>query len=200
MTYTYSFRSIAEALYLSLNQDPFYMELQSSVTTNPTDRKEALLRYFDYSMLEGQKYGELYIPEKEVYGASVWSKPISTPLSNQMSYDKKRFIRQNFGDVGLQKYIEMVGVMSERAESVVPERSWYLSIVGVSPKLQGQGLGKELIKPVLEKTDSLGVASYLETFTRKNMSFYQRLGYQEISAFVEPLTNSQYWVMVREAA
>jgi ribosomal protein S18 acetylase RimI-like enzyme len=198
MIYTFTYRSIAEVLYLSLNQDPFYLELEGSVSDNPTVRQEALLRYFDYSMREGQEYGELWIPEGEVYGASVWSKPMTATLSSQASREKKRFIRQNLGSASLRKYTEMVGFMSERAERVVPAGSWYLSIVGVAPQLQGQGLGSTLVRPVLEKADALGVASYLETFTRKNTGFYQRLGYQEASSFVEPVTGSEYWIMVRE--
>lgn len=198
MEYRFTYQSIAEALYHSLKQDPFYLELESAVSDDPIMCRDALLRYFDYSIREGQEYGELWIPNGEEYGASVWCKPITAALSNQASLEKKQFIRGNLGNASLGKYTEMVEFMSERAETVVPERSWYLSIVGVAPQLQGQGLGSGLVKPVLEKADALGVASYLETFTRRNMSFYQRLGYREKSSFVEPVTGSEYWIMVRE--
>ena len=74
---------------------------------------------------------------------------------------------------------------------------WYLSIVGVLPDYQGRGLGGELIRPVLAQTDAIGVATYLETFTPRNMSFYERLGYREAGSFEEPTIGDRYWLMLR---
>jgi len=89
--------------------------------------------------------------------------------------------------------------MSEESRQVVSETFWYLSILGISPNLQGKGLGLDLVLPVLKKTDVLGVATYLETFTPKNFGFYKRLGFYEAKTVYEPVTGSDYTIMVREA-
>jgi GNAT superfamily N-acetyltransferase len=65
--------------------------------------------------------------------------------------------------------------MSYEAEPLISKNSWYLSIVGVLPEFQKQGLGTNLIQNVLEKTDNLEVPTYLETFTPGNMIFYVNL-------------------------
>jgi len=198
MTYRFSYRSITEALYQALCKDPFYLEMEHSVSYDPATNREALLRYFDYSMNEGHKYGELYIPGIERFGASVWTKPTNGTLAKHISREKKSFIRRNLGEASLSKYMAITTFMSERAADIIPDDSWYLSIVGVAPQHQGQGLGGTLVRPILDKADALGVPSYLETFTPKNRGFYRRLGYQEVSSLVEPVTGSEYWIMIRE--
>ena len=45
--------------------------------------KEAMLRYLDYSILEGKKIGELFFPNDHEYGVSVWPKPFSREMESQ---------------------------------------------------------------------------------------------------------------------
>lgn len=103
------------------------------------------------------------------------------------------------GEQSLETYKNIVDFMSRASESIVDDNAWYLSIVGVLPKFQGQGLGKELVLEVLKKTDALDLPTYLETFTARNKSFYRRLGYVEVAEVYEPNTASDYWIMVRLA-
>ena len=198
MTYPFIYRDIAEALYQSLKQDPFYVALERSVSNDPAICSEAMHSYFDYSMLEGKKYGELWLPEGQNYGASVWTKPVDQTLAKLIASEKKNFLRQYLGEASLRSYREITEYMSSKIREIVPCGSWYLSIVGIAPQFQGQGLGSSLIKPVLSKLDGLGIPSYLETFTSRNKRFYERLGYQDVSAFMEPVTGCEYWVMIRE--
>lgn len=200
MVYTFYYnKNIAQALYLSLLEDAFYIELEKNIAADPAVRREGMLRYYDYSMREAELYGELVLPENGEFGASVWSKPTPAARSEKISLEKRQFLATHLGAQSLRSYTEIVDFMAEMSKDVVPADSWYLSIVGLAPHLQGQGLGGALIKPVLEKVDALGLPSYLETFTAKNMRFYQRLGYREAAFFDEPVTDSRYWIMLREA-
>jgi GNAT superfamily N-acetyltransferase len=58
------------------------------------------------------------------------------------------------------------------------EKYWYISILGVDPRSQGQGYGTRLLTPVLERARREGVISYLETANPKNLPFYERLGFR----------------------
>ncbi|MDM8521021.1 GNAT family N-acetyltransferase [Anaerolineales bacterium HSG6] len=198
MTYLFAYKPVAQALYASLNRDPFYTEIERAVSNDPIVCKEALLKYFDFSMQEGQKHGELYIPEGKILGTSIWVKPMDNTLAQQLSLQKKSFIHQYLGQTCLQKYAEIVDFMSNKAKDMVSPDSWYLSIIAVAPQFRGQGLGSTLIRPILAKTDDSGVATYLETFTPRNREFYHRLGYREVMSLVEPMTGSKYWLMMRE--
>lgn len=198
MTHPFIHRDIAESLYLSLCQDPFYLKIGRTDANDPAAFQEAMLRYFDYSMEEGRKYGELYLPEGGRFGASVWLKPVENALSEQIHDEKTNFLRQNLGEESLKLYTDIVAFMSEKSKDIVPDGSWYLSILGIAPQYQNQGLGRKLVQPILDKADGIGAPSYLETFSSRNRRFYKRLGYRESASFVEPVTGSEYWIMTRE--
>lgn len=196
MDYIYKYKKYAEALYQALGEDAFYITMEKSVEKE-TSSKEAMLRYLEFSMIESENSGELYIPKDHDYGVSVWSKPVSREVEAEKSSIKKKFILNQMGEQSLQTYNEIVEFMSCQAEPYINDNFWYLSILGVLPEYQGQGLGPALVLNMLKKTDHLKVSTYLETFTPRNMSFYRRLGYKEIQSFSEPVTGADYWLMVR---
>ena len=198
MTYQLEYKTYATTLYEALLNDDFYATMQQSVAS-PHNPKEAMLKYHDYSMVESRKYGELFIPETHQHGTSVWSKPLSDELNAQKNKEKKAFILHQMGQQSLNTYQNMVAFMSKQTENLVGTDFWYLSILGVLPKFQNQGLGPTLVKPVLEKLDRLKISTYLETFTPRNMSFYERLGYEVAGVFDEPTIQAKYWVMVRNS-
>jgi ribosomal protein S18 acetylase RimI-like enzyme len=59
-----------------------------------------------------------------------------------------------------------------------PEEShWYLPMIGVEPNAQGRGLGAELMRHAVERCDREGAVAYLESSNRRNISLYQRHGF-----------------------
>jgi len=196
MSFTYKYLDFAKVLYEALKPDPFYAKLESSV--DRCDPKESMLRYLDYSMIEAEIFGKLFVPEAHDYGVSIWSKPIEEKLGSEKKRLKGAFIKDYMGEGSFEVYNSIVEFMSEKAAGVVSDDCWYLSIVGVMPEFQGQGLGAELVKSVLKETDKYNIPTYLETFTPKNMSFYKRLGYVEAGVYREPVTGADYRIMARE--
>jgi ribosomal protein S18 acetylase RimI-like enzyme len=199
MTYPFMNKEIATALYEALTEDPFYITLEQQVSQDAAAAREAMLRYMDYSMKEARAHGKLYLPADRNHGASVWSKPVDAFLDQQISREKKQFLRDHLGTKCLDTYCKIVDFMSEESREVVAKKDWYLSILGISPNLQGKGLGVGLVLPVLNTLDKLGAAAYLETFTPKNFGFYRRLGFYEAKTVHEPFTGADYTIMVREA-
>ena len=197
-SYRFKYRPLSEALYEALTEDAFYIAMENSVAGSPTRRKDAMLRYYDYSLREGRKYGALFAPNGQAVGASIWSKPIENRVSKQMADEKKEFLRDYMGDASLATYAQITACMGRQTATVTPADSWYLSIVGIAPAFQGRGLGATLIRPILKRTDARGCHTYLETFTPRNMRFYRRLGFEEAGGFDEPGTKARYWVMIRK--
>lgn len=195
MSYTFTYREYAEALYHALTEDAFYITMEKSVENG--SGMEAMIRYMDYSILEAVQYGETYIPQEHNYGASVWSKPINRELEQEKSARKKAFLLDHMGNGSLATYNTIVHNMSEAAEELVDKNYWYLSILGILPKFQNKGLGAGLVKDILDKADKQGAPTFLETFTRRNITFYERLGYQIVRKIHEPATNADYWLMTR---
>lgn len=101
------------------------------------------------------------------------------------------------GTASLETYLQITQFMAEHTAVCIPPDSWYLSIIGIAPSFQGQGHGAALIRPTLTQADRLGKPVYLETFTPRNMRFYQRMGFKEAGTFEEPGTTARYWVMLK---
>jgi len=197
MSFKFKYRQYAKALHSALTEDAFYITMEASVG-NGKSAKEAMLRYMEFSMFEAEKSGELCIPDDHEYGVSIWSKPINHDLERQKQQEKKKFLLNEMGNKSLETYNAIVDFMSAKAEPLIGDNFWYLSIIGILPEFQGRGFGPKLIINVLKKTDSLNIPTFLETFTKRNMTFYERLGYRSIQSFDEPTTKATYWLMIRE--
>ena len=189
-SYQFSYREYSEALYAALIEDSFYLTLMQNVA-EPPQAKEALLRYLDYSIREGEKFGESYFPSDHSYGVSVWAKPLDPDRQIQKESEKRQFLLRHMGPKCELAYGTITDFMSAQSASLVDRESWYLSIVGILPQYQNQGLGAKLVKDVLDKTDRLGVTTYLETFTPRNEGFYQRLGFHIANRFHEPTIDAR---------
>ena len=196
MNYEFKYRKYAEALYDALQDNAFYITMEKSIDNGSS--KEAIIRYMDYSIIEGEKYGEIFIPEDHDYGVSVWVKPLNKKLEKEKNKQKKIFLKDYMGNKSLDTYTSIVNFMSGKAVSFVNEKSWYLSIIGILPEFQGQGQGRGLVESILNRTEQLSIPTYVETFNPRNITFYNRLGYKVVECFHEPITDAKYWLMIRD--
>ncbi|MFJ2116536.1 GNAT family N-acetyltransferase, partial [Streptomyces sp. NPDC087850] len=74
----------------------------------------------------------------------------------------------------------------------------YLLMIAVSPDRQGEGLGRALIEPVLERCDRDGVGAYLEASNARSSRLYERLGFDFMEKTVDLPDGPQMWPMWRE--
>ncbi|PIE64731.1 MAG: hypothetical protein CSA26_06735 [Desulfobacterales bacterium] len=197
MKFSFHYQAHAEALYYALTEDAFYITMEASVD-NKRSPREAMIKYMDYSMQEAAAYGELILPTGHTYGASLWSRPIDEKKEAERDRLKEAFLFRQMGEKSLETYRNIVDSMSLLSGQVVDKSFWYLSILGLHPSCQGKGRGGSLLVDVLQKADRHGADTYLETFTPRNISFYERFSFQTVADFHEPNTNARYWVMVRK--
>jgi GNAT superfamily N-acetyltransferase len=186
-----------KALVDSLRFDPFYVAISQNFGDNEARRREALARYFDYSMSEGDRRGRLVVWPDPSIGAAVWLLPAASSVFNAESDAKAAFLTEVIGAYGAENYHRIINFMRPRASAVIDKSAWYLSIVGVTPSAQGHGIGARLLEPTLAEADEAGASCYLETFDGRNPRFYQRLGFSAVASHVEPVTASAYTIMNR---
>lgn len=77
----------------------------------------------------------------------------------------------------------IVEFMKAKSARVVAGDAWYLSIVAVDPAPQGKGLGRKLLEPTIAEADRVGATCFLETFSPRNLSFYEQLGFASEARF-----------------
>ena len=188
--------SAIDALVDSLWSDPFYASLVRDASSEPA-RRDALARYFDYSLSEGARLGRRVIAPGPAAGAAIWTLPQDPAVSAAESAAKQAFIAEAMGAAALETWRRIIGFMEPRAAGVVDGSAWYLSILGVAPAAQGHGVGAALVGQTLREADAASVECYLETFDDRNPRFYERLGFLTVATHLEPLTGSAYSIMVR---
>jgi len=188
-------REAAVILTDALIADPFYAAISVDFEGDAIARRAALIDYFHYSLREGYQIGAVTL---EVYGAAIWTLPQPIEMAQSAAKAKQEAFTNLLGARGLANYRSIIDFMEPTAHSVVPEGSWYLSILGVSPSQQGRGLGRALLEPTLHQADAAQVPCFLETYNAASLRFYERLGFKAVADHVEPTTRARYWIMVRE--
>ena len=148
---------VVNALVESLRHDP-YVAITEGHGADEALRSEALSRYFDYSMSEGARVGRCVQSIDDAPGAAVWLLPLSSERAAAEASAKATFIKSALEPKGAENYHRIVEFMASRSRSIVSSAAWYLSIVGVAPGAQGQGVGGRLIRATLAEADQIGRA------------------------------------------
>jgi len=73
-----------------------------------------------------------------------------------------------------------------------------LEFFGVDPDVQGSGIGSRLLAAGLATIDAHAERCYLETFTTKNVAYYEKRGYRVVADGVIPGTDTPIWGLLRE--
>ncbi len=198
MEYQFTHKSTAEALYNAFQAEPFYLAITKARNNQQESEKEALTKYFDFSIQEAKKYGNYSTLDNPLVGASLWHQPRTDEIYEQQAREKKAFLKNHFGAESLAVYKKIAHGMETMEETVIEDHYWYLSILAVAKEYQGQGFGRQLLAPVLAEADRLNTPTFLETFTEVNLIFYEKLGYEVALEYVEPVLNKTCWVLVRQ--
>lgn len=162
------------------------------ILTNEQKRQTALPWFFSEIVLRTLT-DEIYTtPDKA--GAAVWMRPGEIPTFN-IGLLKMPF---KFGWNAFRRSMQLSQHIDLLRKSAIQRPHWYLVALGVDPVKQGQGIGSQLIQPVLAHADQADAPCYLETYVQRNVRFYQKHGF--IVADSEKITNElTLWGMVRES-
>ena len=133
---------------------------------------------------------ELSCVTDEQDGAAIWSPPDAWQMGlRELLYDLPAFLSPRTPFV----LRAMHGI--EQRHPTGPH--YYLSILGVEPSRQGEGLGSALLQPMLRRCDEEGVGAYLESSKESNVRFYARHGFRVTEEV--PLRNGPpMWLMWRD--
>jgi ribosomal protein S18 acetylase RimI-like enzyme len=73
----------------------------------------------------------------------------------------------------------------------------YLWFQGVAPQAQGQGVGSRLLKARTDQLDATRLGAFLETSTERNVSLYQRHGFEVVAEYRPGPSGPTNWAMWR---
>lgn len=104
-------------------------------------------------------------------------------LSTWTLWISQIFMNLTYGRGGLnvkRYYIWKASQATAQSEIWTDPRGYYFcNIVTVLPEAQGKGVGRELMRAVLEEADQKGMRCYLESSRRDpNVKIYERFGFE----------------------
>ncbi len=103
------------------------------------------------------------------------------------------------------RWLRALGTKLPRASSFVraleehhlAELHYYVRWIGITPELQGHGLGSALMAPALDRCDREGLPAYIEASTERSAALYARLGFEHLTAPQLPAEFPHIWPMRR---
>ncbi|MCB0162668.1 MAG: GNAT family N-acetyltransferase [Anaerolineae bacterium] len=155
--------------------------------------------FYQAAIRLGLLYGEVYTTPT-LDGMAVWISPGHTDLTFEQ-LRKSGFLTTmlTIGLKPLSRFIRTASYIEKVKKQTLSTRPhWNLTLFGIDPSQQGQGLGGCLIEPILTRADTEYLPCYLESANERNLTFYRRHGFQVMGHGHVPKRGPQIWFMLRE--
>ncbi len=185
----------AEGLARAFQEDP----LQSYVFPDPVERAARSPGHFAPLLRYGLRFGEVLSTTRPSDGAAVWLGPgaweVTPERAAAAGLDQLPTI---LGAAAAERFFSVLAAIDPYHHRDVPATHWYVMVVGIAPEAQGQGLGRALLQPIIDRADAAGQPCYLETTQPKNVAFYEHLGFRRVVDTVESSSGLRVWTFRRD--
>lgn len=183
------------ALALAFQDDP----LQKYVLPDAEERARLSPAHFEALIRYGHLFGEVFTTGGSPEGVAVWLPPgageMTPGRAAESGIDQLPTL---MGAEAVARFEQVLAFLEPFHQSDVPADHWYVMVVGVVPARQGQGVGRALLRPIIDRADTEGLSCYLETAQPRNVPFYLKVGFQVVRETVEPLSGLRLWTFRRE--
>lgn len=106
-------------------------------------------------------------------GAALWLPPGVSP-------DEEGLGQVMQDNIDPERHEQVFGMLEQVGAGHPEDPHWYLPVMGVDPRVQGQGYGAALLGKSLDDCDSSCGLAYLESSNPTNVPFYHRHGFEVI--------------------
>ncbi len=179
----------------SFHADPNFVDLFPDEDV----RRRVLPHVFATGLRDALSFGSVYAASsgRGLCGVAAWLPPGKSTLSLR---------RQLRSLPGLARMLttaphsvrRLVSFQAGAARFRPTQPYWYLQMIGVDPTSQGSGIGTRLLEPILGHTEETQQRCYLETNTKRNVAWYEKLGFRVINPSVSFTPGGPpNWTMLR---
>ena len=178
-----------EMLGQAFRTDPIWSEILK-------DETEKFPLAFGVPIKYALKYGQIYAPSSEVNGLAAW---VGSPYIQANLWRMFRSgsfpIAMKLGPAIGIKIAKVFRIIEKDRKRLMKTPFLYLYVLGVRPTHQGQGIGRNLVRTMLDHLPPK-IPVYLETESERNVQFYERLGFEVIKEISLPILNLPMWEML----
>jgi ribosomal protein S18 acetylase RimI-like enzyme len=115
-------------------------------------------------------HGTAYV-SVDLCGAALWLPPGVHPNGEALESVMRANAKPDHLD-------DLLSTFEKMDQSHPEEPHWYLPVIGVEPNAQGNGLGGALMRHAVARCDQDGTHAYLESSNPRNISLYERHGFE----------------------
>ena len=179
----------------AFKDDPF----NAYAFPNPEQRVKKMPCAYQFLLRYYISYGRCYITSPKLEGVAIWihSDNLRTSfwrmiISGAIWPAMKMGVKTGRRMQVLTNYIE------KKHHELVPNKHWYLFLIGVDPKHHGKGYASQLLNGMLSEIDREGLSCYLETEVEMNVPIYEHFDFDVLDEFTIPDTMVKIWAMLRK--
>jgi GNAT superfamily N-acetyltransferase len=167
--------TVGQCLSSAFSEDPVFTWLSGGV--DPSDVAARAAGFFRAAARAGLTRGHSRVIEHEgsLVGAAIWCPPDVGMFEGAEVELLLNAVLEHFAEGAMERLGALGAAVGERHPH---EPHFYLNALGVVPRQRGRGLGAPLLGAVLEAADRDGLGAYLESSNPRNVSFYERLGFE----------------------
>jgi GNAT superfamily N-acetyltransferase len=160
------------SLAAAFNDDPMIAWVTGEADP---DRRAAVSApgFFRPSLAAGLQRGHLYTVDS-LAGAAIWSPPDVRMFREDEGAAFGVAMHEHVGASSMTRLVTLGEMVGSHHPGDAPH--WYLFVLGSA--VQGSGIGRVLLQPVLDRCDLDGMPAYLESSSARNLPFYERLGFR----------------------
>ena len=179
----------------AFKDDPF----NTYAFPDPEERAKKMPYAYQFLLRYYISYGRCYITSPKVEGVAVWihSNNLRTSFW-RMIISGAIWPAVKMGMDTSKRMQVLTNYIEKKHRQLVPDKHWYLFLIGVDPEYQGKGYASKLLNGMLSEIDKEGLSCYLETEVKKNVPIYQHFGFDVIDEFIIPNTNVNIIAMLRQ--
>jgi GNAT superfamily N-acetyltransferase len=188
-------REAAQTLARAFMNDP----LQTYTFPDPAIRAELSVPHFEALVKLGLLAGEVWVTDGDIDAVGIWWAPSHDQVGEEL-LEESGFTKlpEAIGADAFGRFMEVVEHIEMLHKRDMPMPHWYAMVLGVEPSLQGQGLGRLLLRTVFDIADKESVPCYLETAQPANVRFYTGSGFRLMVEEVEPKSGLHCWTFKRD--
>ncbi|KAK8846988.1 hypothetical protein M9Y10_019562 [Tritrichomonas musculus] len=159
--------------------------------------KKVMIAIESLVKINGSK-GILYSDSEEVNGFAQWFPP---GFVGHSSFDyvlsgswKLMFLPDFWPSIKRCDIVE--GFSFKRKAQITQNQDIFLYNFAVRPSMQGKGIARKLVKPMLEYAKAINRPCYCETYDPKNVAIYKHLGFTDLEPQLVPNTSVTHYPML----